>query len=132
MKHLTKEQLTALLTAAKARSEKDHLMILVAYWHGLRATEVVNLTDQNLVDGFLTVQRLKGSMRTCQPLVRSADPRYDESPLERLTGRFFPMSKRTFERRMKEYGKTAGIPQQFAICHILKHSCKYGCVSPVG
>jgi integrase/recombinase XerD len=122
MKHLSKEQMTALLTVAKQRSERDWLMILTAYWHGLRATEVVNLTHQNLVDGLLTVQRLKGSMRTCQPLIRSSDPLYDESPLEKLTGRFFPLSKRTFERRMKEYGKAAGIPQQFAICHILKHS----------
>ena len=41
MKSLSKEQLASLLTAARAHSERDWLMILVAYNHGLRASEVV-------------------------------------------------------------------------------------------
>ena len=38
MRHLSKEQLASLLTAARAHSERDWLMILVAYNHGLRAS----------------------------------------------------------------------------------------------
>lgn len=43
-------------------------MILVTFRHGLRATEVVSLTRDNFADGYLDVQRLKGSNRTVQVL----------------------------------------------------------------
>ena len=33
MKHLTKDELRSLLTVARSHSERDWLMILVAYWH---------------------------------------------------------------------------------------------------
>ena len=122
MKSLQREELTRLLRAARAHSKRDHLLILTAYSHGLRASEVVNLTDQNIRDGFLTVQRLKGSMRTCQPLVRSADPLYDESPLEKMTGRLFPVSRTTFWRIVQRAGRAAGLPQHLLHPHCLKHS----------
>ena len=64
MFHLDRQQLEALFQVARAQSERDWLMILVVYNHGLRATEVVTLTPANLRDGFLTVKRLKGSRCT--------------------------------------------------------------------
>jgi site-specific recombinase XerD len=45
MKSLQREELTRLLCAARQHSERDHMMILTAYSHGLRASEVINLTD---------------------------------------------------------------------------------------
>lgn len=122
MKHLSREEMTRLLTVAKQNSERDWLMILVAYWHGLRASEVVSLTDQDVRDGFITVARKKGSMKTTQPLMRSADPLYDESPLETLKGRLFSMSRITFWRRMQEYGALANIPGHLCHPHVAKHS----------
>ena len=79
MEHLSNAELLALLAAAKASRERDWLMILVGYWHGLRASEVVGLTAGSIVDGHITVARLKGSLKTCQPLVKHADPLLDEA-----------------------------------------------------
>ncbi len=78
MKHLTRDELRALLTVAKAHSERDHLMILTGFWHGLRCSEIVKMRGTQIRDGHLTVQRLKGSMKTTQPLISNADPLLDE------------------------------------------------------
>lgn len=45
-------------------------MILLAYRHGLRASEVcgLRLADVNMKDGAISIRRLKGSLRTGQPL----------------------------------------------------------------
>ena len=69
MEHLSREQVIALLTQARAVRERDWVLFLVAFWHGLRASEAVSLTAGNFADGYLNVQRLKGSLRTVQPLV---------------------------------------------------------------
>ena len=66
MNHLSKQELEALLEAAKV-NHRDYVMIHTAYMHGLRASEIVGLTTSNVRDGFLIVQRLKGSLRTVQP-----------------------------------------------------------------
>ena len=66
MRSLTLPQLLALLAAAKAHLERDWLMILLAFSGGLRASEVIAIKREDVRDGFLTVQRLKGSRRTTQ------------------------------------------------------------------
>ena len=129
MQHLSKDQVRALLAAARATRERDWLMILVGYWHGLRASEVVGLTRDNVRDGHLVVPRLKGSMKTRQPLVKHADPLFDEASalldyVEKLaeTDKIFPVSRSTFWRLVRRYGAAAGIPRDLAHPHILKHS----------
>lgn len=117
MKSLTRLELNNLLAAAKTESPRDYLMLLVTFNHGLRASETVNLSRANIVDGFLVVQRLKGSHKTTQPLLEN------ERALESLPeGLFFPMSRRTFQRRMEYYGEKAGIPAFKRHPHALKHS----------
>jgi integrase/recombinase XerD len=144
MEHLTREQVVRLLTEARAGApgkgdkntgERDWVLFLVSFWHGLRASEAVSLTPGNITDGFLDVQRLKGSMRTVQPLVE--DPLeilneraaveawlgkhaaiYRHNPHERL----FPVSRVQFFRLMRRYGRAAGIPQHLCHPHVLKHS----------
>ena len=64
MKYLSKIELGAMLEQAKAAGPMDHLMILLAFNHGLRVSEVLDLTTENFVDGHLIVQRLKGSCKT--------------------------------------------------------------------
>lgn len=123
MKYLNKLELTAMLTAAKASSQRDHMMILVAYSHGLRASEVCALTSDDIKDGFITVARLKGSMRTTQPLVRSSDPLFDESPLEQMTGRLFPVTRKTFQRIVTRAGMKGGVPKHLCHPHAAKHTC---------
>jgi integrase len=70
--------LQQILAEAKAVSERDWLMILVGFWHGLRASEVVALTPDNFDGIYLTVQRLKGSKKTTQPLVEHENPLLNE------------------------------------------------------
>lgn len=67
---LSPEEILAVLRTAKGRGVRDWAMILLAYRHGLRASEVcgLRLPDVDLKDGALSVQRLKGSMKTVQPL----------------------------------------------------------------
>lgn len=129
VEHLSNAEVRALLAAAKAARDRDWLMILVGFWHGLRASEVVGLTRDNIRDGHLIVQRLKGSMKTRQPLVSHADPLFDEASglLEftrdmRGNQKLFPIGRIQFWRLVRRYGKLAGIAADLAHPHILKHS----------
>lgn len=118
-----------MLTAARARRERDWLMILVAYNHGLRATEVLSITSNDLRDDHLDVRRLKGSLHTVQPLVDHPDPLFSErGPLtewaqQSIPGRpLFPLTRQRFWQIIKECGKLAGIPRHKLFPHALKHS----------
>jgi type 1 fimbriae regulatory protein FimB len=70
MNHLTPDELLMVLQIARSRSIRDWAMILLAYRHGLRASEVcgLRLSDIDLKAGSISVQRLKGSLKTTQPL----------------------------------------------------------------
>ena len=69
---LTEPEIKRLLTAARAgrHGERDHLLVLMAYRHGLRVSELIDirLTDLDLATGHLFVRRLKGSVSTNHPL----------------------------------------------------------------
>lgn len=104
-------------------------MILVAYNHGLRASEVVSILAGDVQDGVLTVRRLKGSFKTSQPLISHADPLFDEasalselarnqSPIQRL----FPRTRQRFWQIFQELAEAAGIPKRLAHPHTLKHT----------
>jgi integrase/recombinase XerD len=114
--NLTKIELDALLAVAARESEQDALMFRVMFNHGLRVSEAIALDDTNIVSGHLIVQRLKKSKKTLQPLLP------DEKVLSTMTGRFFPMSRQTVDRRIKYYGEKAGIPSFKCHSHIMKHS----------
>src|SRR6266849_861319 len=117
MHALSRDELRALLEAAKAHRERDWLMILIAFHHGLRASEVAGITADNVIDGHLTIQRLKGSMKTTQPLVRSCDPLFDvlatllDYALTSTPGKpIFGIGRVQFWRLVKKYAAAAGIP----------------------
>ena len=118
MNHFSKQELEALLEAAKA-NDRDYVMIHTAYMHGLRASEVVGLTTSNVRDGFLIMQRLKGSLRTVQP---ASHVLIDF--VSNLAGgeKVFPITRRQFQRIVHKYGKRAGIPEHKCHPHVLKHS----------
>ena len=116
MKSLTREELARLVEVASQHSAMDSLLIRVIFNHGLRISEALALTDENIVSGHLVVQRLKKSRKTTQPLLP------DEQELKSLRGRFFNICRRTFDRRMKEYGTKAGIPEFKLHAHALKHT----------
>jgi site-specific recombinase XerD len=126
---LSREQLLAILAAARAKRERDWLMILVAFAHGLRATEVIQLTRDNFSDGFLDVQRLKGSKRTVQPLIEHENELLNERkflfafalkcvPKQRL----FPVTRQRFWQIVQQHGTTACIPEHLRHPHVMKHT----------
>lgn len=117
------------LAAARAKSHADWLMFLVSFHHGLRVSEVIHLTGNNVRGAYLDVQRLKGSERTVQPLVRHENPLLDEAGAvielcrqRARNQRLFPISRATAWRRAQAYGKLAGIDPTKAHPHALKHS----------
>lgn len=126
---LSSEELLSVLSAARARRERDWLMYLVAFWHGLRASEVVGFTADAVADGNLTIARLKGSNRTRQALVEHDNQLLSEKAplLEYLSnsnhdGPVFKLTARHFGRLFKGYARTAGIPEHKQHPHVLKHT----------
>jgi integrase len=129
MEALSNVELLALLDTARAHRERDWVMILVGYWHGLRASEVVKLQRDNVKDGHITVARLKGSLRTVQPLIEDENPLLNERKavfdfVRNLHGnqRLFPITRQHFWRLIQRHAKAAGIPARKRHPHILKHS----------
>jgi len=128
-----------MLAIAKATRERDWLMILVAFLHGLRASEVTGFTADAVRDGHLTVQRLKGSMKTTQALWESSDPLLNEKTAlieyaqKSTPGQpVFNISRVQFWRLVQRYAKAARIPQHKAHPHILKHSIALQTIKKAG
>lgn len=139
MEALSKPELIALLRAARDHSERDWLMILMAYSHGLRASEVVALQPDAVKDGLLTVRRLKGSLRTTQPLLADPDPLLNEQKgwfdftlKTPRNQRVFPISRQHFWRLMQRHAAAAGIPVRLRHPHILKHTIALQAIHSAG
>jgi integrase len=122
-------ELRVLLTAARAHRERDWLAILVAFWHGLRASEVIAIKANDIRDGYLTVKRLKGSLTTKQPLLSHADTIFNErraliefTRVMQGNQRVFAISRTQLWRLVRRYALAAGIPAHRAHPHALKHS----------
>src|SRR5258708_20771503 len=69
MKALTQDEILKVLKAV-SDTPRDLAMILLAFRHGMRASEVcgLELKDVDLKNGEITIRRLKGSLKTTQPL----------------------------------------------------------------
>ncbi len=128
MHHLTKDEFKALLGAVP--NPRHRLMLKVGFLHGLRVSELTGLVREDIQDGYVSVQRLKGSLKTVQPWVKLPDPVLDEYvDLKRLYAslepreRLFPMTRFGVHKLMKRAGKAAGLPAHKSHPHALKHSC---------
>ena len=68
MIHLEPVEVLSVLRAARSKGSREWAMILLAYKHGMRASEVCNLRldDVDMKNGSIVVERLKGSLRTTQ------------------------------------------------------------------
>jgi len=81
MAYLSPEEVLAVLKTVRARSVRDWAMIVLAYRHGLRASEVcgLKLADIDLKAGSISIRRLKGSLSQVQPLYQHrGQPLLDE------------------------------------------------------
>ncbi len=140
MTHLTPDELLSVLKAARARSARDWAMVLLAYRHGLRASEVcdLKLADVDLRAGSVSNWRLKGSLHTVQPLYRhKGQPLLDEVTALRawmrarepdgsdylfLSQKGGRLHRSQFFRVFQAAAKAAGLPQPTRHPHVLKHS----------
>ena len=132
MEHLTIDELTLVLAAARQKSERDWLLVLVSFWHGLRASEAVALRVSDIKDGYIRIARLKGSLRTVQKLIEHPDALLNEKSgltawIRGRAGseRLFPITRQHFGRIVHAHCATAGIPAHRAHPHVLKHSCAH-------
>jgi integrase/recombinase XerD len=129
MDNLSRAELINTLRVARTDSERNYIALLCAYSHALRAGEVVRLTTANLRDGRVTVSRLKGSLRTSQPFVRSSEELLDEAGalpayLAKLRpgSRLLPVTTRHLYRLFSRYAAAAGVSSEKRHPHVLKHT----------
>ena len=114
------------------RSKRDKAIFLVAYRHGLRASEIglLQRADVDAKQGRIAIHRLKGSisgMYPMQPDVLKAIRSYlrtrtDESPYLFLSNRNVPISRYMLHHLMQTYGEVAGLPVEKHKFQCLKHS----------
>jgi site-specific recombinase XerD len=140
MTFLTPVETLAVLKVAKQRSIRDWAMILLAYRHGLRASEVcrLKLADVDQKAGSISIRRLKGSLQTVQPLYQHrGQPLLDETAAIRSWLRKRPsdgsnylftsqkggrLDRTQFFRVFQTIAQIAGLPVDKRHPHVLKHS----------
>ena len=140
MKSLSTDQITAILKLAKESSTRDWAMFLLTFRHALRSQEVrqLKLSDVDTVNGTLSISRVKGSKSSVQSLDRhKGEPLLDSVLAMRLWLKerqedgsqiLFPSQKGGMLTRMqllrlfKGYAMAAGVPEDLAHPHVLRHS----------
>lgn len=130
MNHLEKHEVLAVLKIAREQSELDWILFAFQYIHSHRISEVLTLTPENFDGGYCTVQRLKGSLKTTQPLVTHDEPLLNERPaIDALLRRLRPderlfgtLTKQNANYRFAKYAKLAGLPKHKRHTHCLRHS----------
>jgi type 1 fimbriae regulatory protein FimB len=103
MQFLTQEELKRLFSVIKGK--RDKALFLLAYRHGLRASEIglLQRTDVDLKQGRITIHRLKGSRSGIYPLQPDVikllraylQSRTDSSPYLFISNRGVPLDRRT-------------------------------------
>jgi integrase len=133
--YLIEPEVERLIKAAKANrhGQRDATMILLAFRHGLRAAELVDLRwDQvelgrnaclhvrRVKNGIATTHPLQGDeMRALRELKRSAD-----SPFVFVSERGAPFTRAGFAKMVARLGQEAGF--KFGVHpHMLRHACGY-------
>ena len=134
--HLTEAEVERLMTAAKSNrwGLRDLTMLLVAFRHGLRAAELVDLRwDQiDFTTATLHVRRAKKGTPSTHPIIgdelrvlrrlqREQDPK---SPFVFTSERGAPFSTAGFARMVERAGLTAKLPFK-AHPHMLRHACGF-------
>lgn len=128
--YLTQDELKKLLGVID--SKRDRAIIYLAYTYGLRVSEIGSLTreDVDFARLKIRVNRLKNSIsseyplrpKVAQTLKAYLRTRKDISPVLFPSKRGLPISRRTLDWLMKQYGKRAELHPDKRHFHTLKHS----------
>jgi type 1 fimbriae regulatory protein FimE len=133
--YLTEREIEKLIKAAGENrwGHRDATAILIAYRHGLRASELVALRwdDIDFQTGKLHVRRAKGGTASVHPIggreLRALRRLKREAPAGVyvfVSERLAPLSVAGYQRMVARAGEAAGFP--FLVhSHMLRHSCGY-------
>lgn len=134
--YLTPAEVEQLMSAARRTGRhrhRDATLILLAYRHGLRASELTALRwDQiDMKQGTLHCNRLKNGTPSVHPLrapelraLRRLRREYPDGPYAFATERRGPLTASTVRHIVKRAGAEAGLP--FPVHpHMLRHACGY-------
>jgi type 1 fimbriae regulatory protein FimB len=130
IKFLTLDETQRLFGVIKDR--RDRAIFLIAYRHGLRASEVglLQTGDLDFKKLRVMIHRLKGSLSGEHPLqpdeVKALKShlrhRTHDSPILFPSRRALPISRFMLDELMKRYGEAASLPNEKRHFHVLKHS----------
>ena len=133
--HLTEAEVEKLIEAAKANrhGHRDATMVLVAYRHGLRASEICDVRwDQiDFTSATLHVHRVKNGKPSTHPVrsdelraLRKLQREAPKSPFVFMTERGGPFTTAGFNWLVKRAGQKARFPFQVH-AHMLRHATGY-------
>jgi site-specific recombinase XerD len=133
--HLAEREVERLIEAAKDNRYglRDATMVLLAFRHGLRASELVDLgwEQVDLQAGVLHVRRVKQGNPATHPLtgrelraLRRLQREADGSPFVFMSERGAPFSTRGFQAMVERAAKAAGFDLKIHP-HMLRHACGY-------
>ena len=134
--YLTEQEVDMLMDAARKtgrHGHRDFTLILMAYRHGLRVSELVSLRwDQiDLKQGLLHVNRVKNGTASTHPVrgpeiraLRKLQREYPDTPYVFVTERKGPLTTSTVRKLVARAGQKADIA--FPIHpHMLRHACGF-------
>jgi type 1 fimbriae regulatory protein FimB/type 1 fimbriae regulatory protein FimE len=133
--HLTETEVEKLINAAKDNryGHRDATMILVAYRHGLRASEVCDLRSEQIDfnSATLHVRRVKNGKPSTHPIrgdelraLRKLQREAPKSPFLFVSERGGPFTTDSFNWMVKRAGRKARLPLQVH-AHMLRHAAGY-------
>jgi integrase len=135
-KHLVPSEVTALLKAARKSGRyqlRDEIAVMLAYRHGLRATELVSVQwiQLDLKGATITIPRAKGGVTTEHPLraieLRLLGKLRKQSPDSRyvlMSERGTPWSTSNFRKVLQRLATVAKLPITVNP-HALRHACGF-------
>jgi type 1 fimbriae regulatory protein FimB/type 1 fimbriae regulatory protein FimE len=132
--HLTEREVERQAAKDNRWGHRDATMVLLAFRHGLRASELVDLRWEqvDLENVIVHVRRVKQGTPATHPLTgrelralrrlnREQEPK---SPFVFVSERGVPFSKRGFQAMVERVARAAGFDMKIHP-HMLRHSCGY-------
>src|SRR3974390_3943905 len=132
--HVTEREVDRLIKAARNNrwGPRDSTMILIAFRHGLRASELCGLkgSDVEFESGTLHLRRVKGGATSTHPLLGNelralrVLKREAKSPFIFVSERGAPFSVSGLAKLIERAGVEAEIPFKIH-AHMLRHACGF-------
>ena len=139
---LNEKEIVSVLKLAASESKRNHAMVLLAFKHGLRASEVcdLKLSDIDLKYGIITIRRCKDSLKSSQDLLdlpgqpllsekrvlnawlEERKTYNDRSDFLFLSQKGGGMDRSAFFRVFQSLARRVGLPTTKRHPHCLKHA----------